>query len=158
MADREQNSSSSLLAFLLGGIAGSALTFLFAPKSGSELRGDIIDRIEYYQVKAAKKRLGIVTDAKSKSEALFNKAELLFEKVRQFAFGKYDTPIEKIEKEISSLKAALKAAANTYKNKNGNGKSNYEYAGNDFNDDNINFNDFEDETLPKHISMRRRNN
>ena len=155
MADGKQNSSSSLLAFLLGGITGSAITFLFAPKSGSELRGDIIDRIEYYQVEAAKKRLGIVSDAKSKSEEFLSKAEHLFEKVRRFAFGKYDT---QIGKEISSLKAALKAAANTYKNKNGNGKSNYEYAGNDFNDDNINFNDFEDETLPKHISMRRRNN
>ena len=157
MTQENQNSNSTLLAFLLGGIAGSAITFLFAPKSGRELRGDIIDKIEYYQIQAAKKQQGIITDARAKSSELFDKAELLFEKVRQFAFGKYDTPIEKIEMEILSLKAALKAAANSYKNKNGNGKSNYAQNDNDLKE-NIDFNVYDDEILPKHLSMRRRNN
>ena len=157
MAKENKNTDGSLLAFILGGIAGSALTLLFAPKSGRELRGEIIDRIEFYQIEASKKRQAMITNAISKRGELLGKAETLFEKVRKFAYGKYDSPLEKIENEISSLKAALRAASSSYKNKNGNGKSSY-YKDYRFNDDNLKFKEFEDETLPKHLSMRRRNN
>ncbi len=122
------------------------------------MRGDIIDKIEFYQIQAAKKRQGILLETKSKSEELMANTEQLFDKVRQFAFGRYDSPIEKIEKEILSLKAAVTAAVNSYKHKNGNGKSNHKNYDDVFNDQIFNFNKFEDEALPKHLSMRRRNN
>ena len=67
MKEVKQNSDNVLLAFLLGGIAGSTLTFLLAPKSGRELRGDIIDKIEFYQIQAAKKREGLLSEAKLKA-------------------------------------------------------------------------------------------
>ena len=78
MEEVKQNSSSVLLSFILGGIAGSALTFLLAPKSGRELRGDIIDKIELYQIQATKKRQGILSDAKSKSEEALIKGRASF--------------------------------------------------------------------------------
>ena len=91
-----------------------------------------------------------------KAKKLLSKAEHLFEKIRKFAYGRYDTPIENAEKEISSLKAAFKAAVNSYRHKNG--KSNNDYTEDVFYENSINFNEFEDETLPKHLSMKRRNN
>ena len=55
MEEVKQNSDNVLLAFILGGIAGSALTFLLSPKSGRELRGDIIDKIELLSNSGSKK-------------------------------------------------------------------------------------------------------
>lgn len=158
MEETRQNSDNVLLAFILGGIAGSALTFLLSPKSGRELRGDIIDKIEYYQIQAAKRREGLVSEAKLKGEELLDKAEQLFQKIRNYAFGKYEFPTEKIEKEITSLKAALSATLKTYKHKNGNGKSNLDYTEDVFYEEHSRYDEFDDEALPKHLSMRRRNN
>ena len=158
MEKSKQNSDNMFLAFLLGGIAGSALTFLLTPKSGRELRGDIIDKIEYYQIQASKKRENLISEAKLKSDELLGKAEGFFQQIRNYALGKYDTPIEKIGKEFTSLKAALIAAVNTYKHKNENGKSKLDNTENKFYKEHVKFDDFENEALPKHLSMRRRNN
>ena len=118
----------------------------------------LLIKLSYYQIQAAKKREGLLSEAKSKGEELLGKAEQLFRKIRNYAFGRYDFPTEKIEKEITSLKAALNAAVNTYKHKNGNGKSNLDYTENIFYEGHNNFDEFEDEALPKHLSMKRRNN
>ncbi len=158
MDEEKHNSDNVLLAFILGGITGSALTFLLSPKTGRELRGDLIDKIEYYQIQAEKRREVLVSEAKSKGKELLGTAEQLFNKIRNYALGKYDFPTEKIEKEIISLKAALNAVISTYKNKNGNGKSKLDYTENMFYEEHVKFDEFEDEALPKHLSMRRRNN
>ncbi len=156
MKNENQNSTNTLLAFLIGGVAGSVITFLLAPKSGRELRGDIIEKADALQTYASDIGNEVLLEAKNKGENLINKAAGLFDRVKSFSFGGYASPIERIENEISSLKAAVFSAVYSYKNKNRNGNRNL--ADKFSEEDKINLEEFEDEVSPKHLSMRRRNN
>ncbi|MEO8399817.1 MAG: YtxH domain-containing protein [Ignavibacteriaceae bacterium] len=151
--------SNNFLAFLLGGLTGSVITFLLAPKSGSELRGEIINRIDFYESKAIEKRNEILNEAKARTEGILNDVEILIRKIKDFALNKYDVPIEKIEKEIQSLKAGVSAAINTYRHRSNNENLTDIFVDNMIDEKYKNkFINIDEEILPKHLSMRRRNN
>lgn len=70
-----------MVGFIAGSIVGAVLAFLYAPKSGKELRKDIMDKTaeladkgdEYLQ-KARSKASEIVNEAKKKSDTLISEA------------------------------------------------------------------------------------
>jgi len=85
--DENKNVTSFLKGFVLGGIAGAVLAFLFAPKSGKELREDIKKKTSEFADEASKtygdaKVLAnkIIADGKKKAEELHRQAE---EKIRE---------------------------------------------------------------------------
>ena len=77
-----KGSKKFLYGFIAGGIVGAALAFLYAPKTGKELRGSIKDNTdkavneldEYFEY--AKSSVGeVVNEARKKSEDLVNQAK-----------------------------------------------------------------------------------
>ncbi len=146
MYEEENNSGNSFISFLFGAISGSLLTLWFSPKSGKRLRNDLIEEIDLIIEEAREKGERAFLDAKSYSDNLIAKAEYILTSVKKFAEGNYKYPIEKLEKEIASLRTAINAAVDTYKQSNNN-NGNLEKEVMD------QFKEFEDETLPKHIGM-----
>ena len=139
-----------LAGILIGGIAGSVLALLFAPKTGKALRSDIKKEYDKYLKKALETNEKLMTNAKSTADYVTIRAEQLFALCKKYAQGAYEGTIEKLEDEIKSIKAGINAAINTYKN-----KSNGERMPEEFIVDA--FSDYDDETLLKHEGMGRRN-
>ncbi len=146
MAD--QGKKISVAAFLVGGILGASASLLFAPKSGEEIRGNIKAQAEGYLQEVKSRMDKMINRSKSSAELLKGKAEDILESVKLYANGKMEKPLSVIEKEITGLRAAITALKATYSIKpdihesitgKGNGQ--------------ITLNEFEDETLPKHIGM-----
>ncbi len=149
MGNDNQNSSVGLTAFLVGGIIGSAATFLFTPFSGEELRNNIKNEIDSYIRNAKKRGEALVKDAKAASDDLVIKAEQLLALTQKYADGTYTGSIDKVEKEIKSIKAAFDAAFHQYK------KDIRETVPTEQIVEDI-FSNYEDELLPKQEGMRRR--
>ena len=146
MNEEEKKSDNSFASFLFGAITGGLLTLWFSPKSGKNLRNDLIDEIDLIIEEAREKGERAFLDAKSYSDNLIAKADYILKSVKKFAEGNYKYPIEKLDKEIASLKTALNAAIDTYKH----GSNNFENLEKSVSDQ---FDEFEDKTLPKHIGM-----
>lgn len=139
-------SNNSFAAFLFGAVTGSLLTLWFSPKSGKSLRNNLVDEIDRIIEESREKGERAFLDAKSYSDNLIAKTEYILTTVKKFAEGNYKYPVEKLEKEIASLKTAINAAIDTYKHGNNNFKD-IEKSVSD------KFKEFEDDTLPKHIGM-----
>ncbi len=146
-----ENKNNGLFgAFLFGGIIGSIFTFLYTPYSGEELRGNIKNEYDKFVKKAQKTEEELINKAKVTSEDLVLKAEQIYALAQKYAGGMYVGTLDKFEKEIKSLRSAFDAAFNEYK------KSMKEAAPTEEIIADI-FSDYEDESLPKHESMRKRN-
>ncbi len=105
-----------LAGLLIGGIIGSAVALLFAPKRGKEVRenikGNYDDMISKTKVKSRRlfnHSLDIVDDIIKKSDEL----RALIKKYKE---GTFDETVEKIENEIKRLRLTLLTAIETYKN------------------------------------------
>ena len=147
----EQNKHTSFMSLFWGGLIGGIAAILFAPKSGKEIRSDIIDKFNGYLNYTKAKADKLVKDAKENADGYVKKAEEILNLSKKYAEGKYQISSEKIEKEILSLRTALNAAVDTYKN---GGR-----IGTDVDIDKSNGNNYsviEDESLPKHEGMKRR--
>ena len=105
----------SVIGFLIGAAAGSAIALLYAPKNGKELRGDIKNETSQLLKKAAKRRDEIIIKAKSVANTLNEKGERLISIAKKFAEGKFPGTVETIEKEISNLRYAINSAIVTYR-------------------------------------------
>ncbi len=123
--------------FLAGSIVGGITALLFAPKSGKELRGEIMDKAEdflddaeQFMEKAKDRANEIINDGKKKSEKLViearQKVDSLIEDAEQIlndakikAGGTINTSKNVIEKESERLKNAVKAGVDTYKKEKG---------------------------------------
>ncbi len=103
-----------MLSFLLGGLAGAAVAFLLAPKSGSETRqqirefaGDVREKAEDY-----------FEQAKQKASATVDKGRDFVEKNRSFVSNAIDEGMEKgrdfIEKKKTLLSSAVEAGVEAY--------------------------------------------
>jgi len=82
MAQDNNYGKGLLLGFIAGGIVGSVIALLYAPKAGKELRQDIKDKSgEYmdeageYMQKAKTKAQELINDGKQKSERLISEAK-----------------------------------------------------------------------------------
>ncbi len=123
-----------LLGILIGGVVGSAIAFLFAPKRGKEVRDDIKgnfdDMVNKTKVKGRQlfnRSLDIVDDIVKKSDEL----RALVKKYKE---GAYDETIEKIESEIKRLRLTLLTAIETYKNSRDREESSDELVNNIYNE------------------------
>lgn len=102
--EREEASATTKLTYLLvGGGIGAVLALLFAPKAGTELRGDIADAT----------RKGI---EKSKETAVLvgEKAGDYYEVTRERAGGLYQTAQEKAGELTEKAKQAATRSANPF--------------------------------------------
>jgi gas vesicle protein len=140
---------AGLTGLLIGGAVGSALAFLFAPKSGKELRGDIKKDFDNYLEKAKEQKNKIFSDAKSIADDVLKKAEKLRDLNKKYFAGTFEGSISKIEKEIVSLRTALYTAINKYKERNDREPATEKIV------DDI-YIEFEEEDYPKHEGMGRR--
>lgn len=130
-----------LLGALIGGIVGSTIAFLFAPKKGKDVRENIKGNFD-----------DIVNKTKDKSSQLFNqsmdivndivkKSDELRALIKTYKEGAYDETIEKIESEIKRLRLSLLTAIESYKNSRNREKSSDELVNNIYNE-------FKDEHIP----------
>ena len=146
MPEHERNFSIS--AFIVGGILGASSLLLLSPKSRKDIRRDIKIKADNYLNKARTKSDNLIRNSRSSAELLKSKAEEIMDTVQEYAKGKLDKPLYVIEKEIAGLKAAIDAVKASYSNNPEFPESNIEG-----NDGPLSLNDFEDETLPKHLGM-----
>lgn len=123
--EKETSSTTKLTYLLVGGGIGAVLALLFAPKSGTELRGDIADATrkgvekgketaalvgeragEYYEV-TRDKAGELVSTAQDKASAAYSAAQ---EKVS----GAYSTAQEKAGEIAEKAKGAVSNASNPF--------------------------------------------
>jgi gas vesicle protein len=142
---------TSVKGFLIGGAVGSVITFLFAPKSGKELRKNLESSTKDYINKAKTEGKKIASDAKDIFNDVLIKAEQLRTLTTKYAENAYTVPAKRIENEIKSLRIALNAAIASYNHSN---NRNVET------DKKVSeiFSEFDREALPKFEGMGRRNN
>ncbi len=145
----DNNCKKIMESFLLGGILGSAITFLYTPYNGEELRDNIRIEFDKFIKRAQKKEEDLVNKAKITADDLVLKAERIFALSQKYAGGVFDGNLEKFEKEIKSLRAAFDAAFHEYK------KTMKDAAPTEAIVADI-FSDYEDEILPKREGMKRR--
>lgn len=79
--DNDGMAKGLLVGFLTGSIVGAVVGFLYAPKSGQELREDLRQRggelagdAEEYLTRARKKAVDIVNEGKQRSDTLIDEA------------------------------------------------------------------------------------
>ena len=139
-------------AFILGGIVGSSITLILSPFSGKEFREKINGQIDNSIKRAKQKELELLGKARDFSDELVLKAEQLVALIDKYSAGTYLGPVEKVENEIKSLKAAVNAAIKSYKKLDGKAETG------DIKEEIVEdiFPEYNDEKLPKHESMRKR--
>ncbi len=147
--DSASKKTFSLSEFLAGGIIGGAAALLFAPTTGKELRKRIINNANIYIAKAQSRQHEIIARAKATADDLIIRAEQLKSLSEKYATLEYNDLAGRIEEEIQSLKKAIEAAEKSYKT--------YSVSAEDIEEeiDDI-FSEYEDETLPKHLGMKKR--
>jgi len=91
------------LSFLLGGVVGSAIALLYAPKSGKQLRNDISRTTNELYEEGKKKTYDSWNDAKEKAESIIDGANDVL-----------STNVEKIVRKTENLREALKSGVNAY--------------------------------------------
>jgi gas vesicle protein len=128
------NSNKGLLVgFLAGGVIGAIVALLYAPKTGRELRENLMnksdeyyDDVEKYFSEARDKAKELINDGKRKSEKLISEAkvkseELLKDAERIFKDAKSKTEgyvtkgKDTLDQETAKLKTAVKAGVDAYK-------------------------------------------
>ena len=98
------NSDSSLLGFLLGGIVGGIIALLFAPRKGSETREAVLDFLDDIQEKSA--------DTIKKTKQDFND---IYKEGKNFIVEEKENIVSDIKEIKSDLKNIGKAPKKTVK-------------------------------------------
>lgn len=89
------NTSSVLLAFLLGGVVGAGIALLMAPKPGQETR----EQLKKLADEAKEKAEAYIEDVKSKASTVVEKGKELLEKEKTVISAAIDAGKEAYEKE-----------------------------------------------------------
>jgi gas vesicle protein len=109
-----KNMSGTIWGFIIGGVIGSIVALLYAPKPGKELRTDITKRTNEIIEDGKKKSVELWETTKTKAGSMIDSAGNLF------ISGK-----EKIVTEAEKMKGAIKAGADAYgEERAGNGNTN----------------------------------
>ncbi len=143
---------------IVGGTLGSLLVYFLSPKR-RQFNEDVKNNVNSYYGKAKQKGEHVFADTKVTVDKLKTKTEKLSNFLRKYAAGDYDGTIEKIEGEIKTVRSALNKAYETYQSqikKREEGDENISGEAPLKENEEENFNEFEDETLPKHVGMKKR--
>jgi gas vesicle protein len=112
----KHNTTNYISAFIIGGVASGVITLLYAPYSGEEFRKRVNSNIDNLLQKAKQKEEEIVNKAKIAADDIVTKSIKLSVLIEKYA-GEIGLESRwKIENEILSLKTAIKAAVDMYKN------------------------------------------
>ncbi|MCL2039654.1 MAG: YtxH domain-containing protein [Bacteroidetes bacterium] len=118
MKDDTSKVKTFLLGALIGGTVGAVTALLFAPKSGRELRRDIVDSTTDMYDKAN----DLIQEAKQKTnnivDSVKRQADSFLHKVGDYyedANGQISTSTESVQQRFESLKDAARTGADAFK-------------------------------------------
>ena len=154
-----KNRSGFFLNFLAGTIFGGVMGFLFAPKPGGQLRKELKDDLDLYLKKVKDAGNKIVDDAKKTANEMVEKANQLVSLTDKYVGEDLKDSMDKIEKEIYSVKLAIHTAVDTYKSNQAKKENSSSAIADDIFIDFVNENseDYEDDDLlPLREGMKRR--
>ncbi len=122
MLNENSNYKSFLLGTLIGGAVGAITALLLAPKSGRELRRDIVDTSTDIYDKAADYVTNSIQEGKSKAQNIINvarrQADSMIEVANEYlddAKHKVSTSKETVQDRFENLKEAAKAGSEAFK-------------------------------------------
>lgn len=122
MRDEYSGTKSFLLGALIGGAVGATIALLFAPKSGRELRRDIVDTSNDIYDKATDYAESTIEDGKQKARDIVDGVKRQANKILNNASGYYEdakgavtASTKEVEDRFESLKEAAKAGADAFK-------------------------------------------
>ena len=117
MSEKKGYAKGFLLGILAGGATGGLLALLFAPKSGKEMRKDIVNKknelvedVEKYAENAKVKANDFFNDGKKKAGEFVEDAKRKAGEISKGAGELYNSGMEK----ISNIKDAFKSGVNAY--------------------------------------------
>jgi len=159
METKDKNIFSGVLWFAAGGVFGAITALMFAPQSGKDFRKGVKKDIDSTLKKAKHAGEKLIRNAKETSDEIVVKADQIMSLSKNYASGNYEGPFEKLKGEINGLKAGINAALHRYRNSDLARKSASEIFEQDLRDLEamMEFDQMEDESLPKHEGMSRRN-
>jgi gas vesicle protein len=141
----KHKTTNYISAFIMGGVTSGVITLLYTPYSGAEVRKCINSNIDHALQKAKQKEEEIVYKAKIAADDIVTKSIKLSVLIEKYA-GEIGLESRwKIENEIMSLKAAIKAAVDKYKHGSANSLK-YKSTGEIVEDI---FSDYDNVVLPK---------
>jgi gas vesicle protein len=112
----KHKSANFISAFIIGGIAGGVVTLLYTPYNGKEFRGRVNSNVDDYLRIAKQKEEELLNKTKTTADDLITKTIRLSALVEKYAGEICDESRGKLEIEKASIKAAFKAAMETYRN------------------------------------------
>jgi gas vesicle protein len=112
----KHNSANFISAFIIGGIAGGVVALLYAPYNGKEFRDRINSNFDEYLKIAKQKEEELLNKTKASADEFITKSIRLSALIDKYAGEVCEESREKLEIEKTSIKAAIKAAIETYKN------------------------------------------
>lgn len=115
MSKRNRNFEQIAAGILLGSIIGSAITLLFTPKSGEEVREDIKRNVDKSVKKAKEVSNKLLDDTRHLSNNVISKAEQLVKITKDYSAGIYKGSAENFQHEYDRLRKSIRAGIDTYK-------------------------------------------
>ncbi len=132
MANGGNTVKGFLFGLFAGGAIGAALALLYAPKSGTEFRGDIkkrkdelVEDAEEYISSAREKAVSLINDGKKRADAMISDARKRAEDLLQDAEKVLAGAKEKaggLAGESEKIRDAVKAGVDTFKDERAKGK------------------------------------
>ena len=122
MRDKGSSTKSFLMGALIGGAVGAITALLFAPKSGRELRRDIVDTSTEMYDKATDFVNSTVTEGKQKAQTIIDAAKRQADSILsattdyyEDAKSKITTSTDSVQQRFDNLKEAAKAGSDAFK-------------------------------------------
>lgn len=116
MSRRNRDMNRIATGILLGSIIGSAITLLFTPKSGEEVRGEVKKNVDKSMRKAKDVSNKIVEETRVFSNNIIAKAENLVKISKDYSSGVYAGSAENFQHEFDRIRKAIRTGIDTYKN------------------------------------------
>lgn len=122
MSNQDSNYKPFLIGTLIGGAIGAITALLLAPKSGRELRRDIVDTSNDIYDKASDYVTNSIQEGRTKAQNIVNaarrQADTIIESATEYfddAKNKVTTSKESVQERFDSLKEAAKAGSEAFK-------------------------------------------